>query len=425
MKVNETPEVPFWIRFGLSIIDALMKGPWVRPHRRNAWKKDLLQIGLTSNSPKPNRVFAFHASSVGELEMLMPWIDRAIELGSSVVVTAFSDSALPWLEKIKAQDSRGAVLYCGLSPLESKWEAFYLSWGVQKVWLARYDAWPGWWIAVSRLKLSVVIVNAEWSPSWAWVRRLVRLGFSPLQVWWMNARAAALVVLRQEWAQAKLPSGSQFDFVESVDPRRVRLALRLGAISDSLRTRLDRWKPQATPGQILGIIGSAWVGDLRQLRKWALELPQPWSQVLVFPHSFESEVLVQLQFEVEQMRASGMAVELVLEKGILVEAYAIADWVWVGGGYDHGIHSVLEPSVHAVPILGGPKNAERFADVQDAMDRGQFRFAAGSNDLKWAWSQPQIRPLSLPQVAEFFAVADPHLQPSGLSVTINQGSISK
>jgi 3-deoxy-D-manno-octulosonic-acid transferase len=49
---------------------------------------------------------------------------------------------------------------------------------------------------------------------------------------------------------------------------------------------------------------------------------------------------------------------LVVDKvGFLSRAYAYADVAWVGGGFDKGLHNILEAAAWGKPVLHGPKTA--------------------------------------------------------------------
>ena len=48
--------------------------------------------------------------------------------------------------------------------------------------------------------------------------------------------------------------------------------------------------------------------------------------------------------------------------GELLDVYAVADVVVVGGGYGNGVHNTLEPAAHGKRILVGPE-VGRFAEV--------------------------------------------------------------
>ena len=48
--------------------------------------------------------------------------------------------------------------------------------------------------------------------------------------------------------------------------------------------------------------------------------------------------------------------------GVLLALYALADIAYVGGGFGAGVHSVLEPAAHGVPVVSGPR-IERSRDA--------------------------------------------------------------
>jgi 3-deoxy-D-manno-octulosonic-acid transferase len=48
--------------------------------------------------------------------------------------------------------------------------------------------------------------------------------------------------------------------------------------------------------------------------------------------------------------------------GELLDAYAVADVVVVGGGFGNGVHNTLEPAAHGKRVLVGPE-VGRFAEV--------------------------------------------------------------
>ena len=48
--------------------------------------------------------------------------------------------------------------------------------------------------------------------------------------------------------------------------------------------------------------------------------------------------------------------------GLLSSLYALADLAVIGGGFGAGIHNLLEPSAHGVPMISGP-NIGRFREA--------------------------------------------------------------
>jgi 3-deoxy-D-manno-octulosonic-acid transferase len=140
--------------------------------------------------------------------------------------------------------------------------------------------------------------------------------------------------------------------------------------------------------------------------------------IAVFPHSFEPEELERTRAALTEVaRAHPVQTILIEEKGVLVECYATADWVWVGGGFGHGIHSTLEPAYYGKPLIAGPKNAQKFDEIDelvyanvltlvetpDAMSRW---FHARQND-----PLPGMLEVPFATRAQFEAWADPLLAP--------------
>ncbi len=50
--------------------------------------------------------------------------------------------------------------------------------------------------------------------------------------------------------------------------------------------------------------------------------------------------------------------------GLLSKLYKIADFTYIGGGFDKGIHNILEAAAFGNPIIFGPKN-QKFKEAQD------------------------------------------------------------
>lgn len=58
--------------------------------------------------------------------------------------------------------------------------------------------------------------------------------------------------------------------------------------------------------------------------------------------------------------------------GWLAELYGIADWSYVGGGFEKGVHSTIEPAWFGIPVACGPKGLSKFAECSLLQQRGQL-----------------------------------------------------
>ena len=87
------------------------------------------------------------------------------------------------------------------------------------------------------------------------------------------------------------------------------------------------------------------------------------------------------------------AVILVDRMGILRHLYSIADYCYVGGGWQGKIHSVIEPAFYGVPILTGPniKNSQDALDLKEIGLVSSIRHADISSVEKWIRSRQSKR----------------------------------
>ena len=88
--------------------------------------------------------------------------------------------------------------------------------------------------------------------------------------------------------------------------------------------------------------------------------------VIWVPHDPEPEALSSLEQQLqanhlptrrwsEDWSADGLTGVVVDQVGILAELYSMGYIAIVGGGFDKGVHSVIEPAVFGLPVLFGPQ----------------------------------------------------------------------
>jgi 3-deoxy-D-manno-octulosonic-acid transferase len=313
---------------------------------------DGFRISSWKQRPKSDEsVTWFHASSLGELEMLRPLIDDFIERGIRVGVSVFSDSALPGVLELAAR-----CVYAGLSPRETEWEFMFRHFSVKKLVLAKYDFWPGLIRAAAIQSAPVLVINSGDRRSFRLMRCLFFFGELP-----------PFFLFGGDSATMALPG---------VDPRWERVARRAEAISqDPKKTeRIQKWKKEIDqlPRPIC-LIGSAWPEDLDVIVPALRDFK---GGVLIVPHSLAPENLGLIR-----RKSSGIPSEqlrVVAEIGILAELYSLADFAFVGGGFGKGIHSTIEPAIFGIPLATGPARVEDFIEAVELQERGQLKVVQDS-----------------------------------------------
>ncbi len=343
------------------------------------WKRDGefgVQDGPMLSS---NQSVHFHASSAGELEILIPLVEEWVRRNSRVRVgiTVFSASALGmlerWLGGMRAQGMQ--IYYSGFSPREDEWEDFLKCYRVTQVIVSRYEAWPGLWAAVSHINLPLILIQAQRRSSFVFAKWFLKIcGVELPRLYFYATQLESARELSSLFPHAQVKVGS--------DPRWVRVATR-AALPQSrvseIESRLSNCK------RPLGIVGSAWQEDLDfLLPEW---IAHGSGTLLIVPHSLKKNSIAELEKRLDQTQVkNGLSWErasasegkiesrivLVDEMGFLLELYRLADWVWVGGGLGRGVHSTLEPAFWGVPIACGRKNSSQFPEVVELIESGQL-----------------------------------------------------
>ncbi len=371
--------MPFWLNGIAKLQEApFLKALGVRDARSEAWRAALKLEGTVEAE-----TVWFHAASVGELEMLRALIDDFTARGIKVGVTCFSDSALKALSALKDK-----TVYAALSPKETEWGQLFDHFKVNKLIVSKYDLWPGLALAAAKRNVPVIVINARMGGGLKILRSLFQFSGEKLpRFHFFSARKKDATTLQDFSKDAPIEL--------SVDPRFERVARRV-EVQDK-REQVQEWiRKLASHSKPYGIVGSAWIEDLALL---APALHGTEDTLLVVPHDL-------IPSKVDEMRAflndelPGRFV-IVDQMGLLVELYALADWVFVGGGYGKGVHSTLEPSVYSVPIACGPIKVEDFPETDELIENSVLTVCNDEADIrKWHQSLKTNIKRTYPSVAE-------------------------
>ncbi|MDX2195543.1 MAG: glycosyltransferase N-terminal domain-containing protein [Cytophagales bacterium] len=126
---------------------------------------------------------------------------------------------------------------------------------------------------------------------------------------------------------------------------------------------------------ILWIIGSTHPEDVdvicnmltpQLLKKYNLK-------ILWAPHEIENKDLIYIEqrLKANSARYTNLKYDadiLIMNNiGYLASSYYYADFVYIGGGFKGGLHSILEPAVYSKPVLFGP-NISKYREAQLMVD---------------------------------------------------------
>jgi 3-deoxy-D-manno-octulosonic-acid transferase len=336
----------------------------VRSERRNAFLESRFFLVQSVKEP----VTWFHASSLGELEMLRPLMDDFHARGQKFGVSAFSDSALKGLQVLKP-----IAVYADLSPREDEWIRLFHRFNVKKLILAKYDFWPGMLNAARKTHSPVIVINAQMRKSLS--RSLTLFKF-------LSSSFPRLYLFANDQASAgelSMNLKDRANVFRSVDPRWERIARRKAAAQNPGSVELWAKRIQSLP-KPLGIVGSAWREDLSVVLP---ALVGRTDSFVVVPHDLSLENVEAIRELIAEFGLTHRAL-IVDEMGLLVELYRFANWAFVGGGFGKGIHSLLEPASYAIPVACGPNKYDEFRETKELTEVGILTRCESSKDVaRW------------------------------------------
>lgn len=388
----------------LQAFPFLLKWLAVSPLRISAFQDSVANLPRRfddvskSTSPLPRTLF--HAASLGELEMLLPMIEVAQRLGHRIIVSVFSESAVSSFPKLADQ-----VEWIGFSPRENEWVSFFYHWNIKKVFVAKYEAWPGLWFAAAQANAEIVVIEAKMRLS----LRIIGLLFQFSGMELPSLVLAGSSADELDRLQESFPSAHT---MEMDDPRWLRVWSRAQNVAGKWY-ELKSW----LNGKKALVIGSAWREDLeillpaiqksKEMGKWQ-EIP-----ILIFPHDLSQENMGQIAIAIqnhlkkipdfwsaknngEDYVAPGSGVMVMDVMGMLAESYLLAKGIWIGGGFGKGVHSTIEAAIAGVPMACGPARIDSVNEIVELRRLGWLRVVRFENEveqfLEW---------VNLPEPKEF------------------------
>lgn len=324
----------------------------------------------------------FHAASMGELEQIKPIIRQCRHLFPAIpiVVTVFSPSAYRQHHDIPAD----ALLFLPYDRYRSM-KNFIELLSPAIVIVSRYDLWWNTAHILHDRGVPILLVNATYPSSK--LAQLLRSYYRCLY------NTVSLIIARSHrharfFAQLhpKLPltvlPDTRIDQVAMIMERSARQTF---TFLDSVKLRL--------------VLGSTWKHDEEcWQRTWRMLTPEERQkiQLIIVPHeptSRHCQRLSQLFPEAMQLSLwerecqSHLPSVIVIDRvGLLAALYRHGSAAYVGGGFDRGIHSLLEPALAGVPVACGPR-LERSEDAYEMLQAGALTLIRSANDaLQWVRS---------------------------------------
>ena len=320
----------------------------------------------------------FHCASLGEYEQTAPVIDAYLSLhpATPILLTLFSPSAhTPLTNTSPPSWLRPTDHICALpldTPLSVRRFLTSASYNFKFFAAAKYEVWPELLLQLSTPPIPSYVFAAHILPGAAQLRP------TPSGRFLFTAWSRLTGILTQSQSSTSLLASHGLSSTPTGDPRADRV-LQLSTSSITPPSLLT-WKGNSR----LVVAGSTWPPEEHALANlsWSPDL-----KLIIAPHEVNpSNIsrLLALFGERASLYSSGnlnSSILIIDSIGLLTSIYSLADLALVGGGFGAGIHNVLEPAAHSVPVITGP-NKGRFREADALADIGALLIASTPTQLQ-------------------------------------------
>lgn len=304
-----------------------------------------------------DKVFWFHAASLGEYEQGLPVIEKVKEQfpHHKIVVTFFSPSGY---EVRKNNTVADVTVYL---PLDSKTNAkqFLDLVHPEKVFFIKYEFWPNYLNELKERNISTYLISGifrEKQVFFKWYGGFYRDALKPFNYFFVQNEKSKILLQSIGFSNVKVSGDTRFDRVVAILEK------------DNSLDFIEQFKNNQTTI----VIGSSWPKDEELLVNFINQAAEH-VKFIIAPHNIKSEQIQNLKqsitkvsvlfSEKDTIDVSKCNVFLIDTIGILTKIYSYADIAYVGGGFGNpGVHNILEPATFGIPIVIG-SNYSHFAEA--------------------------------------------------------------
>ena len=305
----------------------------------------------------------FHCASLGEFEQGKPVMETFKKRHPDwlLLVTFFSPSGYEIQKNFPLAD----FVYYLPSESKANIKLFLDTFNPKIAVFVKYEFWYDYMAALYKKRIPLVFISSSF--------RSDQVFFKFYGKWFLKQlKSVEMFFVQNELSKQLLESHGISKVEISGDTRFDRVLNTVNANEDI--KFLDAFKNNH---KIL-IFGSAWKQETEFALKVIKNLPEDWKMIFA-PHEINDQKIDQfiastemecVKFtELNNSNGSYAKVLVLNTVGHLARMYRYTDIAFVGGGFNDGIHNILEPLAFGVPVFFG-KNHYGFSEAQEAMNRG-------------------------------------------------------
>ncbi len=346
---------------------------------RKNWRSKLQEQVSKLNSAKKIWV---HCASLGEFEQGRPLIETIKQKYPEykIVLTFFSPSGF---EGSKNYQHADVIAYL---PLDTKTNARdFLS--IVKPSMAifiKYEFWINFLNALKDSGTRTYLVSAVFKdhhPFFKWYGGIFKRSLQAFEVLLVQDEHSKELLQTIGYANVSVCGDTRFDRVLEIKQKFTPIP------------ELEKFKGQSK--LIMG--GSTWPGDQELIIEAYKQLNDPNVKLLFAPHEIDNASIDQLK---QKLKTAGLNysvfsdgqdndfnVLILNTMGMLSRSYFYADIAYVGGGFNDGIHNILEPAVYFIPVAFYGSSFQKYNEAVDLVNLGAVRNVLNIQDLLEHWKK--------------------------------------
>jgi 3-deoxy-D-manno-octulosonic-acid transferase len=372
----------------------IVLSPWFAYRLLTAGRDDLLRrFGLNLGEPERRSIW-LHGSSAGEVGLLRPLVERLERdfPDRPLVISAFTVTGLAAARRLYPRhrvvplpiDLRFIVRRC------------FGHFDPELVIVAESEFWPNFIACARRRGTPVALINGKMSAKSFAVHARTGLIGRALRMFDLLAvqteeHAARLKALGVDAGRLHVTGNMKYDLtrVAARPDEARRLRESLGYVADDVVIvggSLHEQEDEALLTAYAAAVATGAQAALLLVPRYPADAASVEQRVRARGHG----VVRKTSVDAGRERAPGRAAVLVVDTvGELGKLYAVADVAFVGGslfyrGANKGGHNLMEPAMHAVPVLFGPYNFSFKETVEDLLAAHAGRLVRDSAELATA-----------------------------------------
>lgn len=332
--------------------------------KANKWVKGRVNL-LTSiphNENGEQIISWFHCASLGEFEQGRPLIEKIKKEfpNEKILLTFYSPSGYEIRKNYELADW---VTYLPLD-LKSKMRPFIHQINPKRVFIIKYELWFNMLSLLAEKKTPTYLISGKF--------RAEQVFFKPLGTWFLTRLQRAFThFFVQDEASQKILHKNNITQTTIAGDTRIDRVLSL-AKNPQKFNHLEK----LLQDKMVIVAGSTWQKENDFLFQIKNKLPNN-TVLIIAPHEVKDKNIETLQkrfpdavlwSNIEETNACPQVI-IINYIGILSSLYQYANLAVIGGGFNAGIHNILEPASFGLPVLFGAKH-QKFDEAAAMIKEG-------------------------------------------------------